>query len=230
MRDANWRFSPSSCAVNSGLARERYRRTFGRRPAGRRSDRRGGPRRAWPHNRKRGPVEEEGADPVSTPDRGLTRPQHFAATIERLGPSRPLSRRASAEFVDDPHDISLSRCVAKSVAVSGDGGLDDDRAHAVAGNVLQHRAEARTLVDRVRSLDAVVALFGDPCRFQRARSASTTILFIPAVRTGSGESLRRPFAVTRDHCGASKISMIRRAWLMPRWAVWGWLATENAIR
>ena len=47
---------------------------------------------------------------------------------------------------------------------------------------------------------------------------------------GSGASSRRLFGTTKDHCGASKIPTIPRAWPTPRWAVSGWLATANALR
>ena len=40
------------------------------------------------------------------------------------------------------------------------GRLDNDRADAVARDVLQHGGEARPLVDRVRAFHGVVAVFG----------------------------------------------------------------------
>ena len=68
------------------------------------------------------------------------------------------------------------------------------------------------------------------CRVRRARSASTTISFIPAVQGGSGGSSRVLFAITKGRCGASKIRPTRRAWPTSRWPAWGSLATVNARR
>jgi hypothetical protein len=56
---------------------------------------------------------------------------------------------------------AVARLLRYQVAGEAIGRLDDDGAHAIAGDVIEHGGEAGPLVDGVRALDAVVAVLGD---------------------------------------------------------------------
>ena len=56
---------------------------------------------------------------------------------------------------------AIARAGGSGTPVACDRSLNDDGAHAVAGNVLHHGREAWPLVDRVGTLHAVVAIFRD---------------------------------------------------------------------